>query len=128
MEGHSSIELEVEDNDNCYGLPLRVYEALGQPVMVSQVRIAGPGGPEALHWVTGWQSEGDGSPCPAYCVEVSDSGEGAAYLLYGGDWGVRFRPLDGGEEWSVGNPEQWGEPYLVLGDLSDMVTTATGNL
>ncbi len=121
MEERNSIEVEVEDNDNCYGLPMRTYEALGLAVEVSQVRIAGPSGPEQFHWVTGWQSDGDGTPCPAYCVEISDSGEGAAYLLYGGDWGVRFRPLDIQDEWSVESPHQWGEPYLVLGDLSDIV-------
>ena len=121
MEERLSIEVEVEDNDNCYGLPMRTYEALGRPVMVSQLRIAGPSGPEQIHWVTGWHSDGDGTPCPAYCVEVSDSGEGAAYLLYGGDWGVRFRPLDSQQEWSVESDDQWGEPYLVLGDLSDVV-------
>ena len=121
MEERLSIEVEVEDNDNCYGLPMRTYEALGQPCRVVQVRIAGPSGPEQPHWVTGWQSDGDGTPCPAYCVEISDSGEGAAYLLYGGDWGVRFRPLDSHEEWSIESDDQWGEPYLVLGDKSDIV-------
>ena len=120
-EEQSSISLEVEDNDNCYGLPMRTYETLGRPVVVTQVRVAGPAGPENIHWVTGWQSDGDGAPCPAYYVPVSDSGEGAAYLLFGGDWGVRFRPLDSGEEWSAENPDQWGEPYLLLGDPSDIV-------
>ena len=121
VENQRSVSVEVEDNENCYGLPMRTYEALGRPSMVSQVKIAGPSGPEELHWVTGWQSDGDGTPCPAYYVPVSDSGEGAAYLLYGGDWGVRFRPLDGDEEWRLESPEQWGEPYLLLGDLADIV-------
>ena len=117
-----SIDVEVEDNDNCYGLPMRTYETLGRPANVTQVRVAGPGGHEEVHFVTGWQSEGDGTPCPAYCVPVSDSGEGAAYLLYGGDWGVRFRPLHSDEEWSTDSPDQWGEPYLLLGDPSDIVS------
>ena len=121
MEVRGSIEVEVEDNDNCYGLPMRTYETLGRPMEVLQVRIAGPAGPEQLHRVTGWQSEGGGAPCTAHCVEISDSGEGAAYLVYGGDWGVRFKPLDSNEEWSVESDDQWGEPYLVLGDLSDVV-------
>ena len=121
-EEQSSISLEVEDNDNCYGLPMRTYETLGRPVVVTQVRVAGPVGPEDVHWVTGWQSEGDGTPCPAFYVPVSDSGEGAAYLLYGGDWGVRFKPLDSDEEWSAETPGQWGEPYLLLGDPSDIVS------
>ena len=121
-EEQSSISLEVEDNDNCYGLPMRTYETLGRPVVVTQVRVAGPAGSEDVHWVTGWQSEGDGTPCPAFYVPVSDSGEGAAYLLYGGDWGVRFKPLDSDDEWSAETPGQWGEPYLLLGDPSDIVS------
>ena len=116
------IDVEVEDNDNCYGLPMRTYETLGQPVAVSRVRVAGPSGSVEVHSVTGWQSDGEGSPCPAYYVPVSDSGEGAAYLLYGGDWGVRFRPLGSDEAWSTESPDQWGEPYLLLGDPSDIVS------
>ena len=115
------IDVEVEDNDNCYGLPMRTYETLGPSVRVIQAMVAGPAGPEDLHWVTGWQSDGEGSPCPAYYVPVSDSGEGAACLLYGGDWGVRFKPVHSDEEWSVESPHQWGEPYLLLADASGVV-------
>ena len=44
VEDRNSIDVEVEDNDNCYGLPMRTYEALGRPSRVSQVKIAGPRG------------------------------------------------------------------------------------
>ena len=29
VEEQRSVSVEVEDNENCYGLPMRTYEALG---------------------------------------------------------------------------------------------------
>ena len=115
------ISLEVEDNDNCPALPLMTYQALDQPTRATQVRIAGPHGPEELHWVTGWQSDDDGSPCPAHYVPVSDSGTGRAYLLYGGDWGIRMKPVSKDQEWSIESSAQFGEPWLLLSEESDIV-------
>ena len=121
MEGHGFISLEVEDNDNCPGLPLMTYQRLGRSARAVQVRIAGPHWPEELHWVTGWQSDEGGSSCPARYVRISDSGAGSAFLLYGGDWGIRLMRGGKGEEWNIDSPEQWGEPWLVLGEESDIV-------
>ncbi len=126
MEGQGFISLEVEDNDNCPGLPLMTYQLLGRSVRVAQVNIAGPRWPEQLHWVTGWQSEGGGSPCPAYYARISDSGAGSAFLLYGGDWGLRFKRGSESGPWDVDSPEQWGEPWLVLAEESDIVADASG--
>ena len=126
MDKPGFISLEVEDNDNCPGLPLMTYQALDQPTEVTQVRIAGPHGPEELHWVTGWQSDDQGSPCPAHYVRVSDSGAGSSYLLYGGDWGIRLRPVSQDKEWSTDSPNQWGKPWLLLSDESDIVTGSNG--
>ena len=126
MEGQGFISLEVEDNDNCPGLPLLTYQRLGSSVRVRQVRIAGPHWPEELHWVTGWQSDGDGSPCPAYYARISDSGAGSAFLLYGGDWGLRFKRGSESEEWDTDSPDQWGEPWLVLAEESDIVAEDSG--
>jgi hypothetical protein len=120
MDSSGFISLEVEDNDNCPGLPLMTYQTLGQPTRAAQVRVAGPRGPEELHWVTGWQ-EDDGSPCPAHYVPVSDSGAGMAYLLYGGDWGIRMKPVSLDEEWSKESSNQWGAPWLLLSEESDIV-------
>ena len=121
MDRPGFISLEVEDNDNCAGLPLMTYQVLDQPTKVTQVRIAGPHWPEELHWVTGWQSDDDGSPCPARYVPVSDSGTGRAYLLYGGDWGIRMKPVSQDEGWSTESSTQFGEPWLLLGEESDIV-------
>lgn len=115
-----SIFLEVDENENCPRMPAMVYEALSEPVEVSRVRLAEPGRPHGLYRVTGWSSAGGGTPCPALYVPVSDSGGGAVHLVYGGDWGVRLKPLDSAEGWDLRSPRQFGEPYLMLIDGEDV--------
>lgn len=73
---------------------------------------------DVLHWVIGWISQNGGTPCPALCVTVEDSGSSKtvlSYLVYGGDWGVRFNPFWVEEPWSLTSPRQLGEPCLLLG-------------
>ena len=96
-----SLMLEVEDNANCDGVPQLIFNTMGEPRQVVEV-IAGDFGREpTLHRVTGWSSEGDGSPCPAYAVSIEESGAGQALLVYGGDWGLRLIPASFEEEWSL---------------------------
>jgi hypothetical protein len=99
----------------------QVYKNVGQPFRVSMVRIyeGEPGG--KLCAVTGWSSAEGGSPVDAYAVKIDDSSEGSAYLVYGGDWGVRLRPADADEPWSIDSPSQWGETHLVLSEEDDIV-------
>ena len=122
-----SISLEVESNDNCDGLSMQVFEVKEEPAPVLQVRFYPPreagGGPETLCDVTGWQSDDGGSPCPAYFAPVSDSGEGVAYLVFGGDWGLRLRPAGANEPWDIGSRRQWGEAYILLSDMADIIST-----
>jgi hypothetical protein len=48
-------------------------------------------------------------------VEDSGSSETVlSFLVYGGDWGLRFRPEDVDEPWSVASAAQFGEPCLLL--------------
>ena len=114
------IEVEVEENDNTYGVPLRVFSAKGEPFQVSQVKMDTPAGEGIPHWTTGWSSAHGGTPCPAYCVPVEDSGAALSYLVYGGDWGLRFKPLGSDEDWGMGIEDQFGEPCLLLGEASDI--------
>ena len=75
---------------------------------------------ELLCWVTGMET--DGIPCRATAQKVSDSGGGVSVLIYGGAWGIRFKPVDHEEDpWDFNNPHQWGEPYKFYGDESDLV-------
>ncbi|MBI4203011.1 MAG: hypothetical protein HY532_07870 [Chloroflexi bacterium] len=114
------IAVEVEQNDNCFGVPERVFEVQGAKQKALRVMAYPPRGAYGWCRVTGWSSEEDGMPCDAYLVKVGDSGSGTAYLLYGGDWGVRLMPGDATEEWSLDSPRQWGEPYMLLEDPSEV--------
>ncbi len=111
-------QVEVEENPNSHGLAMRVFPAWSSPRPVFQMRMDTADAADVLHWVTGWSSEGGGTPCPALCVTVEDSGSSEtvlSYLVYGGDWGVRFRPVGVDEAWSLASPRQFGEPCLLLG-------------
>ena len=116
-----SIYLEVEENGNCEYMPLQVYEAQLAPVPIFKVRIEEPGRPHGAYLVTGWSSEGDGSPCQAMYAPVSDSGQAVVHLIYGGDWGIRLKPADSEEDWDIGSPSQFGEPYVMLIDEGDIL-------
>jgi len=45
---------------------------------------------------------------------VEDSGDGACYLVIGGEWGLRLRPAGSAEEWDLANATQWGATYFLL--------------
>ena len=73
-----------------------------------------------------WSSDGDGTPADAVeCVAVEDSGAAVSYLVHGGDWGLRFQPAraDGSPPvpWRLDDPDQFGEPYLLLANESDVI-------
>jgi len=95
------VDVFVEPNDNApEGSGLR-FRAEGVARLVSRVRYD-----DRDCAIVGWSSVDGGSPCAAYAIVVEDSGSGTALLVYGGDWGVRLTPDDGGEP--------FGEPYLLL--------------
>jgi len=102
------VNLFIDPNPNCPEGCSQRFQATSEPRPVRQIRYS-PGGDETMVCeVTGWSSAGNGTPCPARAVRVEDSGAGVATLIYGGDWGVRLRPRDGGKP--------FGEPYLLLDD------------
>ena len=77
-------------------------------------------GKEFLCWVTGMEK--GGKPCHATAQKVSDSGGGVSILIYGGAWGLRFKPVgDEKHPWDLNDPRQWGEPYKFYGDEKDLV-------
>jgi hypothetical protein len=105
------VEVDVEASSNCEYSLTRVYSAIGEPAPVIRADIPDRRGNLGLHEITGWSANG---PCQAYAVEVEDSGEGRALLFYGGDDGIRLKPADSSEEWSLESDKQWGEPCLLL--------------
>ena len=125
------VQVEVEENANCGRLPLHVFPIVGKRRPMFQIMAATPGDKETLHWVTGWSSKEGGAPCPAYCVPVEDSGSSEtvlSFLVYGGDWGLRFKPAEVNEEWSLRSANQFGEPCLLLAQdpVTDWLERAAG--
>ena len=116
-----SIYLEVEENANSEYMPLMLYESHADPVPISQVVLDEPGRDIGVYDVTGWSSDGDGTPCPAMYAPVSDSGQAVVHLVFGGDWGIRLRQAGSGEDWDLASETQFGEPYLMLTDEGAVV-------
>ena len=89
--------IRVEPNPNCEGVDGLVFQPRTPPRTIVQVRME-----------QGWSDiEGldeGGQPCPAMACMIDDSGDGAAYLVFGGDWGLRLR----------NNAGVLGAAYLVL--------------
>lgn len=108
------VTLEIPENANCSAVDLRVFHDLGEPQPVRRVRLA--------QWcdVTGWTASG--APCPAVAQKVDDSGEGVAWLIRGGDAGLRLQPSGRAAPWRLDDPQQWGESFLILPALDDVLT------
>ena len=105
------IEVDVSEGPNS-PLPVnRMFSAMEEPRPVSRVWTSRADGVDEWWEVVGWSGDG---PSQGYAAAVEDSGEGAALLLYGGDWGIRLKPLGSTEPWDLENPDQWGEPCLLL--------------
>jgi hypothetical protein len=112
--------VEVESNDNCGSSFFARFKEAGPARPVVQVRLYDRNSAGEWYWVTGW-SENDKSPaCTAYAQLVEDSGAGLAHLVYGGLYGLRFKPLHVDEPWSLTSAHQWGETYLSLASDRDL--------
>ncbi|RMH07996.1 MAG: hypothetical protein D6704_04035 [Nitrospirae bacterium] len=112
--------LEVETNPNCGESVFLRFKEMGPAKRVRQIKSYDrtPRG----EWcdVVGWTDEADQPLCPAVAQPVEDSGAGVGFLVYGGIWGIRLKPADVNEPWSLDSPNQWGEPYLSLVDERDL--------
>lgn len=112
---------EVEENPNCPQSVSMRFKELGPARPVKQIGISDrPGGTE-LCWVTGWCDDQSQPLCAAYAQQVEESGQGLAYLLYGGNWGIRLKPVSLEENWDLSSPNQWGEAFLLIGDPRSIV-------
>jgi len=112
--------VEVESNENCETSFFARFKEVKPARPVLQVRLYDRNPSGEWYWVTGW-SENEKDPiCPAYAQLIEDSGAGLARLVYGGLYGLRFKPLDIDEPWNLASPHQWGEAYLSLADDRDL--------
>ena len=149
------VPIEIPSNPNCEAVEMRVFHALEPPRQLLQIRLERePGNPQWCE-IVGWTLAN--TPAPAWAQKVDDSGEGVAYLVRGGDAGLRLRPSPGtpdallrkakhrgwatgvpravGERPAAGHPQPWsledptqrGEPFLLIADSGDLRFT-TGSL
>lgn len=112
---------EIEENPNCRPSDMMRYRETGPPQKVTQVRLYHEAPEGKLYQVTGWTDRPDAPTTPAQVRPVEDSGSGVAYLLQGGSCGLRFKPAESAAPWSLSDPSQWGEPFLLLGDRADLM-------
>ena len=120
------LSIEIEDNPNCSESGSWRFKPLGEARAVVQVKSYDRTDDGEWCRVTGWTDDPRRPHCPARVQPVEESGLGRAYLLYGGAWGVRLKPVDRNEDWSLDSPNQWGAPYLLLADLADFKFDAEG--
>ncbi len=105
------VDVWVDENPDCEPCQLR-WKMEDDPRPVTRVRWAGDGDRAIECRVVGWSSAGGGTSTAAHGVRVEDSGSGTAILVWGGDWGVRLDPVDGGP--------RLAEPYLKI-DPADVL-------
>ncbi|HEX9757893.1 MAG TPA: hypothetical protein VGB26_08840 [Nitrospiria bacterium] len=117
--------LNIEENPNCETAEGIRFKTVGPPRPIKQVKMYDQDPEGTLCQITGWSDDPENPVCPAYSQKVEDSGDGEAFLVFGGAWGLRLKPIGDGDqekegEWSLTNPEQWGEAYLILNDREDL--------
>ncbi|MDE3036118.1 MAG: hypothetical protein KGO52_16825 [Nitrospirota bacterium] len=112
--------IEVESNPNCEQSVFVRFKEAGPARRVTQVRSYERSAQGDWCWITGWTDDPERPLCSASAQLVEDSGAGLAYLVFGGLWGVRLKPVALAEAWSLESPRQWGEPYLSLADAKDL--------
>ena len=112
--------VEVESSENCETSFFARFKEIRSARPVVQVRLYDRNPAGKWYWSTGWSDNEQMPACPAYAQIVEDSGAGLTHLVYGGLYGLRFRPLDIDEGWNLESPHQWGETYLSLASDRDL--------
>jgi hypothetical protein len=112
--------LEVEHNPNCEGTLFIRFKEFGPRRRITHVKCydRSPRGEWCL--VTGWCDDPEYPLCPAYAQRVEDSGAGSAFIVFGGNWGIRLKLESETGDWNLHDDNQWGEGYLSLGDERDL--------
>jgi hypothetical protein len=112
--------LLIDANDNCAEGGSWRFHDLEPPRPVARVRLydTAPAG----EWfdVVGWSGDPERPVNAAMMRKIDDSGSGVAYLITGGEWGVRLKPVDDPSEWSAQNDRQRGAPYLIVSSINDV--------
>lgn len=112
--------IEVEANPNCEQGFFGRFKELTRPKPVQRIKLYDRRSEGEWCEVTGWCDDPEQPCCTAWTCPVEDSGSGTTHLVYGGIFGVRFKPVGVEEPWSLDSPNQWGEPYVAVADGSDL--------
>lgn len=112
--------LDVETNPNCEQSVFLRFNEVQPPREVVQIKSYERLPQGEWCWITGWTDDPATPRCPAFVQVVDDSGAGQSYLVYGGSWGIRLKPVSLEEDWDLESPNQWGEPYLSLASTRDI--------
>lgn len=110
--------VQISENPNCEALDAQVFKCQSASRVVTHILTDCQG---SLRWCPIIGLEEGGVPCDATACLIEDSGEGACYLVVGGEWGLRCKSPMSEDGWDVNNPSQWGITFLVLsGDGADI--------
>jgi len=112
--------VEVESNPNCETSLYARFKESGPARRVEKVKTFERRPEGEWCWVTGWTDDPDNPRGAAHAQLVEDSGAGLTYLVFGGLWGIRLKPVSLEEDWSLESRHQWGEPYLAVADQHDI--------
>jgi hypothetical protein len=112
--------VEIESNENCETSFFARFKEVKPARPINQVKLYDRNPAGEWYWVTGWSDNEKSPACPAYAQLVEDSGSGLAHVVYGGLYGLRFKPSHIDEPWSLESPHQWGEAYLSLASDRDL--------
>ena len=112
--------VEVESNPNCESSLYARFKESGPARRVEQIKTFERRPEGEWCWVTGWTDDPDKPRCAASVQLVEDSGAGLTYLVFGGLWGIRLKPVSLDEDWNLESRNQWGEPYLAVADQRDL--------
>lgn len=114
---------EVDENPNYPNSVSMRFKELGPARMIKQLRVSDRKSEGELCWITGWCDDANKRICPAYAQPVEESGQGLAYLIFGGNWGLRLKPVALNEDWDLSSPNQWGEAFLLISNPWSIVFT-----
>lgn len=112
--------VEVESNENCEASAFARFKEVRPARPVLQVKLYDRNPAGEWYWVTGWSDNEQTPLCQAYAQLVEDSGSGLTHLVYGGIYGLRFKPTNIEAAWNLESPLQWGEAYLSLASDRDL--------
>ncbi len=105
------IEIEIEENSNIFEYEYRTFMGKGKNYPIDKTMYFPEDGSSPFEVnIIGWKNA---QPVQAYALCIEDSGDGEAWLIYGGNHGLRLRDVtDQQSKFSISHSNEWGEKYL----------------